>query len=342
MLVNGNGKHLSAELSSLNGARVLVTGGAGAIGNNVSRQLVRLGAEVVVIDDFSSSSLDNLADIADMIKIVEGDVASDDVLDIAFSSGLEYVFHLAALFANQNSVEHPREDLQTNGFGTLRLLQKAVEYGVRRFVFASSSCVYGRRGEVLDEGMVLAPDTPYGMTKVLGEQYAQFFARQNGLPVAILRYFNSYGPGEMPGLYRNVIPNFFARAVEGKALPITGTGEETRDFTFVEDIVRGTLLAATREQAQGEIFNLGTGCETRIDDLAEQINSIVGNSAGIERVSPRIWDHIAKRCARIDKAKEELLYNPIVELEEGLTRYWSWYAERCELVGVTHAEKSLL
>jgi UDP-glucose 4-epimerase len=333
VLVNGNGKHRDAEFAPLVGARILVTGGAGAIGSNVVRQLVQLGSQVVIIDDFSSGLRANLADMGSLVRLVEGDVACANRLDTVFSGGVDYVFHLAALFANQNSVEHPEEDLHTNGLGTLRLLQKAVEYGVKRFVFASSSCVYGGRGEVLDEEMAVAPDTPYGMTKVLGEQYAKFFAHHHDLSIAILRYFNSYGPGEMPGPYRNVIPNFFARASEGKTLHITGTGDETRDFTFVEDIVEGTLLAAIREQAQGKVFNIGTGRETRIVDLAEKINEIVGNSAGIERVSRRPWDQIPKRCASIEKARTELHYDPVIGLEVGLTRYWSWFVERCELVG---------
>jgi UDP-glucose 4-epimerase len=326
-LAKGNGKHPDATMASLRGARVLVTGGAGAIGHQLVHQLVLLGAEVVVIDDFSSSQRFNLADIAGMIRLVEGDVADTNVLDSAFADGVDYVFHLAAFFANQNSVDHPQDDLHTNGLGTLRLLEKTVAHQVRRFVFASSSCVYGGRGETIAEHMPLAPDTPYAITKVLGEQYVHFFAQQHGLSTAVLRYFNSYGPGEMPGRYRNVIPNFFAQAAEGKALRITGTGVETRDFTFVEDIVRGTLLAAVQETADGGIFNLGTGAETRIGDLADMINGIVGNSAGIERVPRRDWDQVTRRCACVDEARNRLQYQPVIGLEIGLQRYWSWYAQ---------------
>ena len=329
-MISGNGKHSDTSLACLSGKRVLVTGGAGAIGSNLVRQLVKLGASVVVIDDFSSSSPDNLADINNMIGLVRGDLADDRLLGAAFAGGIDYVFHLAAFFANQNSVEHPQDDLHTNGLATLKLLERAAACGVQRFVFASSSCVYGGSASVLSEDMSLAPDTPYAITKVLGEQYAQFFAHQRGLSIAVLRYFNSYGPGEMPGRYRNVIPNFFALAAKGKPLLITGTGEETRDFTFVGDIVAGTLLAAVQDAADGKTFNLGTGRETSIGYLAEAINSIVGNEAGIERVARRKWDQIPCRCADIERARALLHYQPEVGLDEGLRRYWSWYAEVCE------------
>ena len=337
-MAKGNGKHPDTVMEPLCRARVLVTGGAGAIGHELVKQLLQLGAEVVVIDDFSSGQRGNVADIMHNIQLVEGDVADTDVLASAFAGGMDYVFHLAAFFANQNSVEHPQDDLHTNGLGTLRLLEMAKAHQIRRFIFASSSCVYGARGELLDESMALAPDTPYAITKVLGEQYVHFFAQQHGLSTAVLRYFNSYGPGEMPGRYRNVVPNFFALAAEGKALPITGTGDETRDFTFVGDIVLGTLLAAIKNEADGEIFNLGTGAETRIGDLAERIITIVGNGAGIEQVPRRDWDQISRRCAQIDKARKRLQYQPIIELDEGLQRYWSWYRQVCETEGVLRGQ----
>lgn len=329
-MFSGYGIHLEEYLAPFVGARTIVTGGAGAIGNNLVRQLVRQGAQVAVIDDFSSSQRENLADIEEMVSIFEGDVVDDEILEAAFKGGVDYVFHLAAFFANQNSVEHPEDDLHSNGWGTLKLLQHAVKYNARRFVFASSSCVYGGRSEILDEETPLAPDTPYAITKVLGEQYTQFFAQQHGLSTTVLRYFNSYGPGELPGRYRNVIPNFFALAAAGKPLPVTGTGEETRDFTFVEDIVHGTMLAVVKERAEGEILNLGTGSETQIGNMAEAINEIAGNNAGIIRVARRNWDHIPRRCAQIAKAKECLNYQATVSLNEGLKRYWSWYTEARE------------
>lgn len=316
---------VESKLSLMGRASAIVTGGAGAIGNNLVRELIRIGVDVVVIDDFSSGRLENLSDLEGVIHIIEGDIADPSILKRAFDRPVDYVFHLAALFANQNSVEHPVKDLHTNGLGTLRLLEKAVEFNVRRFIFASSSCVYGRCNEVISEKMEMAPDTPYAITKVLGEQYTHFFGINKGLSTVVIRYFNSYGPGELSGPFRNVIPNFFALAAEGKALPITGTGLETRDFTFVGDIVRGTMLAAVCPEVDGEVFNLGTGKETRINTLAEKINQITGNESGTVQVNKRTWDQVNRRKACIKKARTLLDYEPIISIDEGLQCYWSWY-----------------
>ena len=318
------------KLFPLKEASVIVTGGVGAIGNNLVRELVKIGVDVVVIDDYSSGRLENLADLNNIVEVVEGDIADDSVLEKAFNRSVDYVFHLAALFANQNSVEHPVKDLQTNGLGTLKLLEKAVEGNIRRFVFSSSSCVYGGCSEAMSECMDRMPDTPYAITKVLGEQYVRFFATHNGLSTVIIRYFNSYGPGELSGQFRNVIPNFFALAAGGKALPITGTGLETRDFTYVEDIVRGTMLAAVSPLGEGEIFNLGTGKETQISNLAEKINLITGNKSGTVKTYNRTWDQVSRRRACVEKARTLLNYEPKIGLDEGLRRYWNWYSKIAE------------
>ncbi len=335
MQVNGLGKshktdeHLPDDLvASLDNRRVVVSGGAGAIGSNLVRVLIRCGCRVVVIDDFSSGWRQNLQAVEGEVDLIEGDLADGEVLRRAFIKPVDYVFHLAAFFANQNSVDHPQDDLHTNGLATLRLFECAAAKKVRRLVFASSSCVYGSHSESFDETMRMEPETPYAMTKVLGEQYAGFYHSQGGLSTATLRYFNSFGPGEFPGKYRNVIPNFFALALRGEPLLITGTGEETRDFTFVEDIVRGTILAALVPAADGEIFNLGTGEAAAIGTLAEEINAIVGNVGGIIYKDRRDWDHILHRKADIEKARRVLAYRPQVNLQEGLERYWKWYAEQ--------------
>lgn len=316
-----------ATAEGIKGRRVLVTGGAGAIGNNLVRRLCFLGAEVVVVDDFSSGHEANLADVAERIRLVRGDIAAPAVLENAFDGGIDKVFHLAAFFANQNSVDHPEKDLRTNGFGTLELIKASVAHRVDRFVFASSSCVYGAQEGVLEEERPLAPETPYAITKILGEQYLEFYRDHGGLAAVTLRYFNSYGPGEGPGKYRNVIPNFFGRALAGEPLVITGTGEETRDFTFVGDIVEGTLAAAVADGAVGGVFNLGTGRQTRILELAERINRLCGGGSRIEFAERRSWDYISSRCAGIGRARTQLAYEPDTELEEGLEQTYRWFVE---------------
>ena len=190
-------------------------------------------------------------------------ILEKEVLKEAFKQKFDYIFHLAAQFANQNSVDYPCRDLLTNGMGTLKLLQYAVEKGVGRFIFASSSCVVGK--QTVKEPTTIAHlelDTPYAITKLLGEHYVYYFHRQYGLPTVTLRYFNSFGPGEYPGKYRGVIPNFFQRALSGKPLIITGTGDETRDFNYCQNTVDGTLLAALSDDAVGRVFNIGSGVET--------------------------------------------------------------------------------
>lgn len=300
---------------------VLVTGGAGAIGSNLVRVLLERGDEVVVLDDLSSGRRDLLPAGADLLV---GSITDEAALAEAFGRRPARVFHLAALFANQNSVDHPARDLEVNGMGTLRVLEAAVDAGVEKVLVCSSSCVYGSSGEVDESTVVFATETPYALTKRLGEGYATFFAHQRDLDVVIVRPFNSYGPHEHPGPYRNVIPNFFALALEGQPLPITGDGTETRDFTYVEDVVLGMLGAMGAPTAPGDVFNLASGTETAILDLATRINELTGNPRGIEHRPRRAWDGIARRRGAIDRATTAFGYAPSVPLEEGLVRTLDW------------------
>ena len=301
--------------------RVLVTGGAGAIGSNVVGELASRGWEVTVLDDLSSG---HRSLVPEGVEFVQGAVQEDSVLDRAFACRPDYVLHLAALFANQNSVDHPRDDLFAGGLGTLKVLEYSHASGVRKILYASSSCVYGNKEVMEESDEVFHPDTPYAITKLLGERYCRFWASHHGLDVVITRLFNTYGPGEYPGRYRNVVPNFFKLAQEGKPLPITGTGEETRDFTFVRDTVAGILGALLGQTQPGDVFNLASGRATRIIDLANHINRIAGNSAGVQFQPRRDWDRVLNRLGRIDKAVRVFGYAPQVGLEEGLKLTFDW------------------
>lgn len=306
---------------------VLVTGGAGAVGSNLVWALLERGCQVTVLDDLSSGRRDNLPEDS-RLKFVHGSVADDEVLAQVFNQSYDVVFHLAALFANQNSVEHPEADLIANALGVLKVLDCSCRATVGRFVFASSSCIYGAKEGILREESSRGPhQTPYAMTKSLGEDYVSFFCRYHGLSTVILRYFNSYGPGEYPGRYRNVIPNFIARAMAGEPLVITGRGDETRDFTYVKDTVRATLAAAQMPEAIGEAINVGTGRKITIRELAEQINGMVGNDAGITFAPRRNWDHVTHRLASMEKAERLLGYRPRVDLVEGLKRTRRWLSQ---------------
>jgi len=314
---------------------VLVTGGAGFIGSNLVRRLLELETRnVVVLDDLSSACKWNLPN-EKRVKFIEGSVLQDEKLANAFDYRPEFVFHLAAHFANQNSIDHPDTDLMVNGLGTLRMLKSAQTTRVKRFVFASSGCsVYGSHAPLpLTEDYVsLQLDTPYQITKLLGELYCNFFYNFYGLQVAIPRFFNVYGPGEVPGKYRNVIPNFIFWALSKKPLPITGTGNETRDFTFVGDIVTGLLRSGYVDSAIGESFNLASGVETKIVELAGLVNRLTENKEGVVFHDKRDWDKSTRRRASIDKARKLLNYHPSPDMERGVGLTVKWMKDNWDMI----------
>jgi len=318
---------VSNNLSGYKNKNVLITGGAGCIGSNLTRALINLNAkQIFVLDDLSSAEKWNVP-VDPAVTFIEGNVLDDEVLKRVFSARPDYVFHLAAHFANQNSVDNPETDLEVNGLGILKVLQYSHLAGVKRFVFASSGCsVYGSQAPLpLKEDFIsLHLDTPYQITKLLGELYCNFFYNYYKLPVVAARYFNVYGPGEIPGAYRNVIPNFTWWAMHKKSLPITGTGEETRDFTFVEDIVQGTLLCGIVPEAVGDAFNLASETETRIIDLANWINGLTGNKSEMLFRPRRDWDLIVRRRASIEKARRILGYSPKMQAKDGIATVYNW------------------
>lgn len=306
---------------------VLVTGGAGAIGSNLCRALLQRGPKkVVILDDLSSAERWNVPDDP-RVLFVHGSVLDERDLKRVFAERPWVVYHLAALFANQNSIDHPENDLMVNGLGTVKVLQYAHLAGVERVVYASSGCsVYGKSPLPLREDFLsMDLDTPYQITKMLGELYCNFYRNFYGLETVRTRFFNSYGPGEIPGRYRNVIPNFIYWAMRGEVLPITGTGQETRDWTYVEDIVDGLLRAGTIKEAAGEAFNLASGSETRVIDVARWINEETRNAAGVRHVERRKWDRKERLLASVDKAKLTLGYEPRTEFREGLRRTVEWF-----------------
>jgi nucleoside-diphosphate-sugar epimerase len=313
---------------------ILVTGGAGAIGSNLCRRLAESGAQVIILDDLSSSERWNVPSISGIL-FVEGDILDEVKLKRVFFERPQIVFHLAAFFANQNSVDHPERDLMVNGMGTLRMLEYSVFTGVERFIYASSGCsIYGSDSPLplCEEFMSMHLSTPYQITKMLGELYCNFFYNHYGLKVVKPRFFNSYGPGEVPGQYRNVIPNFIYWAIKGFPLPITGTGEETRDFTYVGDIVDGLLRAGYFESAIGQEFNLASGKETKIIDLANMINELTDNKAGIRFASRRKWDTKSRLLASIERARTLIGYEPNTPIEGGLRKTIQWFRENWDKI----------
>ncbi|MEO1034882.1 MAG: NAD-dependent epimerase/dehydratase family protein [Pseudomonadota bacterium] len=310
----------------------IVTGGAGAIGSRlVSRLLDEGAAKVIVVDDLSSG-YEWLLPGDDRVRFDKADVV--DYFANAKIDPDAYIWHLAAFFANQNSVDHPLDDLHTNGMGTLQVLRWAADAGAQRVVYASAGCSiagHGIDGPISEDMPVsLHLDTPYQITKALGEFYCNYYL--SNLSSVRCRFFNCYGPGEVPGPYRNVIPNFIWLAMHDRPLTITGTGEETRDFIFVDDLVDGLMRAALKDAAHGEAINLGTGQETRIIDLAESVIRLTGSSSSIEYAPRRAWDNSRTRQADISRASELLGLAPSVRLEQGLLETVQWFRENFEQI----------
>jgi nucleoside-diphosphate-sugar epimerase len=317
------------------GKKILVTGGAGAIGCNLTEALAKLDTKIVIVlDDLSSSKRWNVPSLPNVL-FIKGSILDEVKLKRIFFEKPDYVFHLAAFFANQNSLDHPESDLMVNGIGTLKILEYCVLTDVKKFIYASSGCsIYGSNSPLplREEFMSMHLSTPYQITKMLGELYCNFFFHHYNLKIVKTRFFNSYGPGEIPGQYRNVIPNFIFWALQKRTLPITGTGNETRDFTYVEDIVTGLLQAASVEEAIGEDINLASGRETKIIDLAKLINKITRNPKGIKFVAKRKWDTKNRLCASIKKAKKLLGYEPKTTFEQGLRNTIRWFKQNWDKI----------
>lgn len=314
--------------SEYDGKTVLVTGGAGAIGGNLCRKLSELNAKkVLILDDLSSAYEWNIPR-AKNIMFIKGSILNDEILKRAFKEKPEYVFHLAAHFANQNSVDNPEIDLMVNGLGILKVLEYAQLVNIKRFVYSSSGCgVYGLDSKMPFEehDTSISLHTPYQVTKLIGELYTNYFYNLYDLPIVNARFFNVFGPGEVPGRYRNVIPNFFYWSMNGQRLPITGDGSETRDWTYVEDIVSGLLAMGVREEAIGEAFNLGSGKEHSVIEMANMIKELTGNNLELIFTERRNWDVKCRLLSSVDKAKKLLDYSPKTDFQEGLVNVHRWF-----------------
>jgi len=260
---------------------------------------------------------------------VKGDVRSDIDLKRFFKEDPEIVFHLAAFFANQNSVDYPEISAEVDIIGQIKLLEYSRLAKLQRFVYASCGCaIYGSYPQLpLKEDFIsMHLTTPYQINKMTGEMYCNFYHHYE-LPIVNCRFFNSYGPGEVPGQYRNVTPNFIYWAMKGIPLPITGTGEETRDFTYVLDLVQGLIKAGYYEKAIGENFNLAAGREISIKDMANLVIEATGSKTGIVFKQRRKWDTKPRLLASIDKAEKLIGYKPIVDFKEGFKDNIEWFKD---------------
>jgi len=305
--------------------RYLVTGGAGFIGSNTVDELVRRGHSVVVLDDLSSSREDNLAEIRNKITFIKGSITDIEVVRKVMHEA-EYVLHLGARTSVPRSVKDPLETNKINIEGTLNVLVAAKELKVKRVVFAASSSAYGETPTLpKTEAMQPQPISPYGVTKYVGELYCQTFGRCYGLENVALRYFNIFGPRQDPGSpYSGVLAKFCLAFLEDMQPLVFGDGEQTRDFTYVDNAVQANLLACEAPNASGKVFNVGVGGRVSLNEVLRELAKITGKTLPAKYEPPRDGD-IRDSQADISEARETLGYDPQVSFEQGLARTFEWY-----------------
>jgi nucleoside-diphosphate-sugar epimerase len=300
--------------------RALVTGGAGFIGSHLARRLLADGHEVRVIDNFSTGSRANLAAIEDSIELVEGDMQSYERAHNAVG-GCEVVFHEAALPSVPRSIQDPLTSNAVNVIGTLNLLLASRDSGVRRVVFASSSSIYGSDLTLpKQEDRAPQPIAPYAVAKLASEGYCRSFSQVYGLETVALRYFNVFGPGQDPlSQYAAVIPRFITALLRGEAPTVHGDGEQSRDFTFIDNVVDANLLAADASGVSGQTFNIACGDRISLNRLLEDLRAIIGTEIEANYVEARPGD-VKHSLADISKAEEMLGYRPAIGFSDGLER----------------------
>jgi len=314
------------DVKQFKNKKILVTGGAGFVGSNLVNRLVDFGSNVTVLDDLFTGDLSYI-NLVDRINFVEGSVTDRELVQkLVGDNGI--VFHLAA----RNiivSTKNPYEDLQANVFGTFNVLEAVRNSKVERLVYTSSASVYGNsRYLPINEDDQLNILNPYAASKLSGENYCMAFYETYGVPVSILRYSNVFGYNQSPNNpYCGVISKFFATIMNETAPQIHGDGEQTRDFTFVDDAVEATMLAAISPKVEGEILNVGTGKETSVKQLATIIINICGKTFRPEHVDRRDIDNLRRRVLNIEKIRKFLRWIPNTPLERGLINTYAWLVE---------------
>ena len=303
----------------------LVTGGAGFIGAHIVEELVRRGEQVRVLDNFSTGKRDSLTPLLDSIELIEGDMRSYHIVREAVD-GVEFILHQGALPSVPRSINDPITTNDVCVGGTLNILDAARDAGVKRVVYASSSSVYGENKALPKrEDMMPQPISPYAVAKLAGERYCHVFSRTYGLETVALRYFNVFGPRQDPqSAYAAFIPKFITGMLEGKELVLDGDGTQSRDFTYVSNVVEANLLAVEAEGVGGEVFNLACGSSMSLNEVVEHLQRIIGVEGKISYGPPRTGD-VPMSLADIGRARERLGYEPRVSVEVGLERVVAWF-----------------
>ena len=307
--------------------RYLVTGGAGFIGSHLVEALIRAGEEVRVLDNFSTGRAENLGGLRQSMELVEGDIRSYHLV-LEAMRGVDFVLHQAALPSVPRSVRDPITSADVNIIGTINVLHAAKEAGVTRVVAASSSSVYGDNPSLPKrEDMCPRPLSPYAVSKLAGEQYCQTFWHIYGLETVAIRYFNVFGPRQNPGSqYAAVIPRFITALLHDEALTMHGDGTQSRDFTYVENVVRANLLACTAPDAPGQVFNVACGERHSLLDLVDELAAVCGRRADVVHTASRAGD-VQHSQADITLARTVMGYEPVMGFAEGLQRTVDWYTD---------------
>ncbi len=337
----------NTSLTPVEGSRVIVVGGAGFVGSNLVSLLLARGArEVLVIDNLLSAERENIPS-SPQVSFWEGSIADDSILK-RIEDRHEFIFHLATFHGNQNSIHDPLADHENNTLTTLKLYEYVSRFSkLKKLVYSSAGCGVAAKtfdspqATAEDAPINLEQDSPYSISKVIGEFYSSYYFRRTALPVVRARFQNVYGPGEILGagkwrgtaatVWRNVVPTFIYKSLQHEALPVENGGVMTRDFIYAEDICRG-LLACAERGTSGDVYNLASGREISILDLANMINSITGNPTPIDFKPKRDWDNSGRRYGSTTKAEMELGFHAETRFEDGLERTISWTKSKLEFI----------
>lgn len=329
------------------GTTVLVVGGAGFVGSNLVHQILKQDPrEIIVVDNLLSSDVANIPADA-RVRFVFGSITDDRILS-AIPEQLDYAFHLACYHGNQSSIADPLADHDNNTLTSLKLFERLKALGqLKKVVYAAAACAVAEKtydtptATTEDQPVTLYHDSPYSISKIIGELYGNYYFQQHRLPFVKARFSNVYGPREILGagqwrgtvhtVWRNVTPTFIWRALHGEALPLDNGGNASRDFIFVEDMARGLMACALKGTA-GEVYNLATGRETTILELATLINEYTGNATALDLRPARDWDRSGKRFASTEKAERVLGFRAQVDIREGLRRTVDWTRANTDLI----------